>query len=43
LVPEGLSNRAIAFRLFISERIAEYQWSRSGNKLGSNARTELAA
>ena len=43
LVAEGLSNRGIASRLFISERTAEYHVEQIRNKLGFHSRTEVAA
>jgi predicted ATPase/DNA-binding CsgD family transcriptional regulator len=43
LVAEGLTNRAIAKRLFISERTAEYHVEQIRNKLGCHSRTEVAA
>jgi non-specific serine/threonine protein kinase len=43
LVREGLSNRAIAQRLFISPRTAEYHVEQICNKLGVRSRAEVAA
>src|SRR2546429_1063039 len=43
MVAEGLTNRAIASRLFISERTAEYHVEQIRNKLGFHSRTEIAA
>jgi DNA-binding NarL/FixJ family response regulator len=43
LVREGLSNRAIAERLFISERTAEGHVASLLNKLGVNSRAQVAA
>jgi predicted ATPase/DNA-binding CsgD family transcriptional regulator len=43
LVAEGLTNRAIATRLFISERTAEYHVEQIRNKLGFHARAQVAA
>lgn len=43
LVAEGLSNRAIASRLYISERTAEYHVEQIRNKLGVHSRTDVAA
>jgi predicted ATPase/DNA-binding CsgD family transcriptional regulator len=42
LVAEGLSNRGIASRLFVSERTAEYHVEQIRNKLGFHSRTEVA-
>jgi DNA-binding CsgD family transcriptional regulator len=42
LVAEGLSNRGIASRLFISERTAEYHVEQIRNKLGFHSRAEVA-
>lgn len=42
LVAEGLSNRAIAARLFISERTAEYHVQGILNKLGFSSRAQIA-
>jgi len=43
LVAEGLTNRLIADRLFISERTAEYHVEQIRNKLGFHSRHEIAA
>lgn len=43
LVCEGLSNREIARRLFISERTAEYHVESIRNKLGFRSRSQVAA
>jgi predicted ATPase/DNA-binding CsgD family transcriptional regulator len=43
LVSEGLSNRGIASRLFVSERTAEYHVEQIRNKLGFHSRTEVAS
>ena len=43
LVAEGLSNRGIGARLFLSERTAEYHVEQIRNKLGFHSRTEIAA
>jgi len=43
LVAEGLSNRQIAERLFISERTAEGHVEQILNKLGFDKRTQIAA
>ena len=43
LVAEGLSNRQIAKRLFISERTAESHLERVRNKLGVHNRAQIAA
>ena len=43
LVAEGLSNREIAERLFISERTAEGHVEQIRNKLGFKSRTQVAA
>ena len=42
LVAEGLTNRQIAERLFLSERTAEYHVEQIRNKLGFHARSEIA-
>ncbi|MDQ6900105.1 MAG: LuxR C-terminal-related transcriptional regulator [Candidatus Dormibacteraeota bacterium] len=42
LVAEGLSSRAIAVRLFISERTAEYHVEQIRNKLGFHSRADVA-
>jgi len=42
LVAHGLTNRAIAERLFLSERTIEGHVERAFNKLGLNSRTQLA-
>ena len=43
LVAQGLTNREIAGRLFISERTAEGHVQSIRNKLGFTARTQIAA
>jgi len=43
LVAEGLTNRAIAKRLFISERTAEGHVEQIRNKLGFSSRAQIAA
>ncbi len=43
LVAEGLSNREIASRSFISVRTAEYHVEQIRNKLGFNSRSQIAA
>ena len=43
LVAEGLSNRGLATRLFLSERTAEYHVEQIRNKLGFHSRTDVAA
>lgn len=43
LVAQGLTNREIAKRLFISERTAEYHVEQIRNKLGFHARSQIAA
>ena len=43
LVAEGLTNRDIARRLFISERTAEYHVEQIRNKLGFRNRSQIAA
>jgi predicted ATPase/DNA-binding CsgD family transcriptional regulator len=43
LVAEGLSNREIATRLFVSERTAEYHVEQIRNKLGFHSRAQVAA
>src|SRR6266851_10136698 len=43
LVAEGLTNREIAKKLFISERTAEYHVEQIRNKLGFHARSQIAA
>jgi predicted ATPase/DNA-binding CsgD family transcriptional regulator len=43
LVAENLTNRAIAERLFISERTAEYHVEQLRNKLGFHSRAEVSA
>jgi YVTN family beta-propeller protein len=43
LVAQGLTNRQIATKLFISERTAEYHIEQIRNKLGFHARTQIAA
>src|SRR5258708_17738804 len=40
---EGLTNREIAKKLFISERRAEYHVEQIRNKLGFHARSQIAA
>lgn len=42
LVADGLSNRAIAEALFVSERTVETHVSNALNKLGFNSRTQIA-
>lgn len=42
LVAEGLGNRQIAERLFISERTAEYHVEQIRNKLGFHSRSQIA-
>jgi predicted ATPase/DNA-binding CsgD family transcriptional regulator len=42
LVAEGLTNRQIAERLFLSERTAEYHVEQIRNKLGFHTRSEIA-
>lgn len=42
LVAEGLTNRKIAERLFLSERTAEYHVEQIRNKLGFHTRAEIA-
>ena len=42
LVGEGLTNRQIAERLFVSERTAEYHVEQIRNKLGYHTRAEIA-
>src|SRR5690349_17406198 len=42
LVAEGLTNREIADRLFISERTAEHHVEQVRNKLGFRSRTQIA-
>ena len=42
LVADGLSNRQIADRLYISERTAEGHLEHIRNKLGVRSRTEVA-
>ena len=42
LVAEGLTNRQIAERLYISERTAEYHVEQTRNKLGFHSRAEIA-
>ena len=42
LVAQGLTNRAIAERLFLSERTIEGHVEHAFNKLGLNSRTQLA-
>lgn len=43
LVAEGLTNKEIASRLFISERTAEGHVDQICNKLGFNSRVQIAA
>jgi YVTN family beta-propeller protein len=43
LVAQGLTNREIAKKLFISERTAEYHLEQIRNKLGFHARSQIAA
>ena len=43
LVANGLTNREIAKKLFISERTAEYHVEQIRNKLGFHARSQIAA
>ena len=43
LVAQGLTNREIAERLFISERTAEGHVQSIRNKLGFSSRTQIAA
>jgi YVTN family beta-propeller protein len=43
LVAQGLTNREIAKKLFISERTAEYHVEQLRNKLGFHARSQIAA
>jgi len=43
LVADGLSNRQIATRLFVSERTAEYHVEQIRNKLGLHSRAQVAA
>jgi adenylate cyclase len=43
LVAEGMSNREIASRSFISVRTAEYHVEQIRNKLGFNSRSQIAA
>jgi len=43
LVADGLTNREIAARLFISERTAEYHVEQIRNKLGVHSRHEITA
>ena len=43
LVVDGMSNRAIAETLFVSERTVETHVSNTLNKLGFNSRTQIAA
>jgi YVTN family beta-propeller protein len=43
LVAEGLTNREIAKKLFISERTAEYHVEQIRNKLGFHSRSQIAA
>lgn len=42
LVSQGLTNREIATRLFVSERTAEFHVEQIRNKLGFHSRTEVA-
>src|SRR5207237_9556994 len=42
LIAQGLTNRAIAGRLFLSERTIEGHVEHAFNKLGLNSRTQLA-
>ena len=42
LVAEGLTNREIATKLFISERTAEYHLEQIRNKLGFHSRAQIA-
>jgi predicted ATPase/DNA-binding CsgD family transcriptional regulator len=43
LVAEGLTNREIASRLFVSERTAEYHVEQIRNKLGFHSRADVAS
>jgi DNA-binding NarL/FixJ family response regulator len=43
LAAEGLSNRAIADRLYVTERTVETHLTHAFQKLGIGSRTELAA
>ena len=43
LIAEGLTNKEIASRLFISERTAEGHVDQICNKLGFNSRVQIAA
>ena len=43
LVAQGLTNREIATRLFISERTAESHVEQIRGKLGFHSRTQIAA
>jgi DNA-binding NarL/FixJ family response regulator len=43
LVAEGLTNKEIATRLFISQRTAEGHVDQICNKLGFNSRVQIAA
>ena len=43
LIAAGLTNRAIAERLFISPRTAEYHVEQIRNKLGFHSRAQVAA